>query len=265
MSVDSKMDIRGQAPFKQSGVYEVQISIVNSKPTDDQIKTKQFSSLWKGNYHLRVKDGLFSETLGSSENPIPESVKNSDKIWVIVSDLFSSLSSTIEIELEGRSRKESEPSSKSTPTEKPKPKPSTKQTSDYSPNAGPQGPMGERGPPGEEGDKGPQGPPGIQGERGPSGEKGPLGSTGDKGDKGPTGDKGPSGDKGLTGERGPTGDKGLTGDKGDKGDKGPQGPTGDKGEKGPTGQIGDKGPSGDRKSTRLNSSHSQQSRMPSSA
>ncbi|PIN96751.1 MAG: collagen-like protein, partial [Nitrosopumilus sp. CG10_big_fil_rev_8_21_14_0_10_33_7] len=46
----------------------------DSKPTADKIRTKQFSSLWKGNFHLRVKDGIFAETLGSDANPLPQSV-----------------------------------------------------------------------------------------------------------------------------------------------------------------------------------------------
>jgi integrin beta 3/collagen type V/XI/XXIV/XXVII alpha len=70
----SKLDVEGNAPFRESGVYEVQISIVSERPSEDQLKNKTFSSLWSGNFHLRVRNGTFSETLGSSDNPIPESV-----------------------------------------------------------------------------------------------------------------------------------------------------------------------------------------------
>ena len=41
MSSQSRVEIYGQAPFKQSGVYEAQIAITDSKPSDDSIKTKQ--------------------------------------------------------------------------------------------------------------------------------------------------------------------------------------------------------------------------------
>ena len=40
MASPSKLEIRGQAPFKQSGVYEAQIAIVGSRPSDEQIKSK---------------------------------------------------------------------------------------------------------------------------------------------------------------------------------------------------------------------------------
>lgn len=93
MSSQPRIEIQGQAPFKQSGVYEVQIAITESKPSDDVIRTKQFSSLWKGNFHLRVKEGMFSETLGSPSNPLPSSIANLDKVWIVVTDLFSSLHS----------------------------------------------------------------------------------------------------------------------------------------------------------------------------
>ena len=70
----SKLNVEGPAPFKEAGVYEVQISIVREKPSEDEIKNKTFSTLWSGNFHLRVKNGSFTETLGSGDNPIPESV-----------------------------------------------------------------------------------------------------------------------------------------------------------------------------------------------
>ena len=48
-----------------------------------------FYGLWKDNFHLRVNNGIFSETLGSAENPLP-SLEELDSIWVVVVDLFSS-------------------------------------------------------------------------------------------------------------------------------------------------------------------------------
>ena len=99
MSSQPRIEIQGQAPFKQSGVYEAQIAITDSKPSDDAIRNKQFSSLWRGNFHLRVKDGIFSETIGSPENPLPPSIANLDKIWIVVTDLFSSLHSVFDVPL----------------------------------------------------------------------------------------------------------------------------------------------------------------------
>ncbi len=90
VSSQSQIKIQGQAPFKQSGIYETQIALTDSKPSDDSIRTKQFSSLWKGNFHLRVKDGVFSETIGSPENPLPSSIDNLYKIWIVVTDIFYS-------------------------------------------------------------------------------------------------------------------------------------------------------------------------------
>ncbi|RMW34070.1 MAG: collagen-like protein, partial [Nitrosopumilus sp.] len=99
MSSQSRLEIQGQAPFKQSGVYETQIAIVGSKPSDEQIKSKQFTSLWRGNFHLRVKDGMFSEKIGTPENPIPSSVLELETIWIVVTDLFSSLHSVFDVPL----------------------------------------------------------------------------------------------------------------------------------------------------------------------
>ncbi|MEE8180731.1 MAG: collagen-like protein, partial [Nitrosopumilaceae archaeon] len=105
MSSQSRIEIQGQAPFKQSGVYEAQISITDSKPSEDSIKNKQFSSLWHGNFHLRVKDGIFSQTIGSPENPIPSSINNLEKIWIVVTDLFSSLHTVFDVPLGKPTRK----------------------------------------------------------------------------------------------------------------------------------------------------------------
>ena len=99
MSSQPRLEIQGPAPFKQSGVYEAQIVVTDSKPSDDDIHTKQFSSLWSGNFHLRVKDGIFSETLGSPANPLPSSIANLDKVWIVVTDLFSSLHTVFDVPL----------------------------------------------------------------------------------------------------------------------------------------------------------------------
>ena len=93
----SKLSVEGPAPFRESGVYEVQISIIAEEPSEDQIKNKTFSSLWSGNYHLRVKNGRFSETLGTGDNQIPDSVFTYDKVWVVVNDLLSSLYSIFDV------------------------------------------------------------------------------------------------------------------------------------------------------------------------
>ncbi len=112
MSSQPRIEIQGQAPFKQSGVYEAQISITNTKPSDDEIKTKQFSPLWQDHFHLKVKDGIFSEIIGDSKNPLPSSINDVDTIWVIVNDLFSSLYSVFDITLRRTSKEKKDPSIK---------------------------------------------------------------------------------------------------------------------------------------------------------
>jgi hypothetical protein len=52
VSSQPRLEIQGPSPFKQSGVYEAQIVVTDSKPSDDEIRTKQFSSLWSGNFIL---------------------------------------------------------------------------------------------------------------------------------------------------------------------------------------------------------------------
>ena len=59
VSSQSRLEVTGSAPFKQTGVYEAQIAIVDSKPSEDAIRSKKFTSLWRSNFHLRVKDGIF--------------------------------------------------------------------------------------------------------------------------------------------------------------------------------------------------------------
>ena len=99
MSSQSRLEIHGRAPFKQSGVYEAQIAITDSKPSDDAVKTKRFPSLWHGTFHLKVKDGIFSEKIGSADNPLPSSITELDTIWIVVTDLFSSLHSVFDVPL----------------------------------------------------------------------------------------------------------------------------------------------------------------------
>ena len=99
MSSQPRIEIQGQAPFKQSGVYEAQISVLDTRPSDEQLRSKKFTPLWQGNFHLKVKDGVFSEIIGDSKNPLPTSVDNLNSIWVVVSDLFSSVYSIFDVTL----------------------------------------------------------------------------------------------------------------------------------------------------------------------
>ena len=94
-----RIDVIGEAPFKQSGVYEVEISICDSPPSAEAIGTKKFPSLWHDRFHLHVKDSKFTQTLGSSANPIPDSVFQLSAIWIIVSDQFSSLHTIFQFKL----------------------------------------------------------------------------------------------------------------------------------------------------------------------
>jgi len=97
VSSQSRLQIQGRAPFKQSGVYEAQIAITDTKPSSDSIETKQFTSLWNDTFHLEVRDGIFSETIGSPKNPLPLSINDLDTIWIVVSDsiAFSTASNAL--------------------------------------------------------------------------------------------------------------------------------------------------------------------------
>jgi len=69
------IDISGTSPFgTTSGVYEVTISISQSKPSEGSITNNSVNSLWKDSFHLRVSEGHFSEILGTDSNPIPADV-----------------------------------------------------------------------------------------------------------------------------------------------------------------------------------------------
>jgi len=166
----SKLPVEGPAPFKESGVYEVQISVIDDKPDEGQIKNKTFTPLWKGNFHLRVKNGSFSEILGSPDNPIPDSVYSNEKIWIVVNDLLSSLYSVFDVSVEIPFKQQ-----KPSPVQ-PKPptayEPSQVQVKQSSPEISDvRGPTGPPGLPGLQGPTGPSGPPGNQGPPGPQGHQ----------------------------------------------------------------------------------------------
>ena len=234
------LEIRGVSPFRlSSGVFEVQIAICDSPPSDDEIAKKSFSSLWKDTFHLRVKDKKFDQVLGSEKNPLPESLFQRSSVWIVVSDQFSSIHTVFENEISsGYKQTETEEHVKPVKSE-PASRPQIRMESAQAGERGFRGPTGLPGPPG---DKGPPGPPGNKGDEGPPGppgDKGPPGPPGDKGEQGPRGLPGDKGDKGDKGEQGPRGDKGLTGDKGPSGDKGLRGETGLTGDKGDKGDKGD--------------------------
>ena len=100
MSLKPGLKVSGKAPFVKPGVYEVKISISKSKPSEEDVRRNKFDSLWSDHFHLRVEDGKFSETLGSEGNPIPDSLKNSTTVWIVVSDIFSSANSVFDVPLE---------------------------------------------------------------------------------------------------------------------------------------------------------------------
>ena len=86
------LEITGISPFRlPSGVFEVQIALCDSPPSSEEITRKSFSSLWKDNFHLRVKDQKFIQVLGSEKNPLPESIFQRSSVWVVISDQFSSI------------------------------------------------------------------------------------------------------------------------------------------------------------------------------
>src|SRR3989337_539207 len=268
VSTSPKIEIQGTSPFKlPSGVFEVQIAISDKKPSEKSLIEKNFPTLWKDDFHLRVQDRKFTEILGSNENPLPQSVLDSDSVWVIVSDQFSSLNSVFDVQISKTSTRKPVKPKIETPSREPDFRtPAKIQKETVSPRdeygipierssrvtSGQGGDKGRTGPPGPQGDQGPEGPPGDKGDTGPpgaKGDKGVQGSPGDKGDKGTTGERGPrgaAGDKGPTGEPGSKGETGRTGDPGIEGDKGTQGPQGKPGDKGLTGVPGTPGDKGDK-------------------
>jgi len=216
------IDITGKSPFEgSSGVYEVKIAITADKPSKESIGDQTFDSLWKGDFHLKVSKGNFSETLGSSLNPIPDSVFRLDSIWITVRDLFSSTHTTFEFNTSQEVKQVKTPPKSDKIQQTPKPRQIVKEDV--------QKPRGSRG---------------LQGERGDKGITGPIGTPGDRGEKGPTGPTGPPGSPGDKGIQGPPGEKGITGPSGSRGDKGPQGTLGPQGERGLSGKSGESGPMG---------------------
>ncbi|MEK6972384.1 MAG: collagen-like protein, partial [Thermoproteota archaeon] len=197
-----KIEVQGVSPFNQaSGVFEVEIAISDSRPSEESLNEKNFSSLWKEDFHLRVTDRQFSAVLGSESNPLPDAIFDRDVVWVIVSDKFSSLCTVFDVDV-SEMKKEGKKPAKAAET---KSIPKDFDILQYG-TRGPSGPRGTQGTPG------PPGPQGTRGPIGPLGDKGPQGPPGDKGDKGLTGDKGAHGDKGDKGDKGPTGEKGERGD-----------------------------------------------------
>ena len=105
MSTNPKIEIQGTSPFNlPSGVFEVQIAISDKKPSDQSLASKNFPTLWKDNFHLKVENRKFKEILGSQQNPLPKSVMDSIMVWVIVSDQFSSLNSVFELQISKTAR-----------------------------------------------------------------------------------------------------------------------------------------------------------------
>ena len=101
MSSNRRLEVRGKAPFSKSGVYEVRISISDSKPSDDAIRRNKFARAWSGAFHLRVNNGTFVETLGSGDNPLPDSLEGLGMVWIIVTDIFTSAYSVFDVPLGG--------------------------------------------------------------------------------------------------------------------------------------------------------------------
>ena len=94
------IEISGKSPFgTSSGVYEVKISLSQSKPSNDSITNNSFNSLWKANFHLRVSEGYFSEILGSDSNPIPGNVFDLGSVWIVIQDQFSPVYTSFEFNI----------------------------------------------------------------------------------------------------------------------------------------------------------------------
>ena len=244
------IEISGTSPFaSSSGVYEVEIAITENKPSDGDIINKKFDPIWKDNFHLSVTGGFFSEILGSSSNPIPDTVFELELVWITILDQFSTTHTSFEFNVSQKTNQNiPEPTKKIqrvTVIPKDKDERRFKTNKVTQRTSGERGYMGDKGLPGNRGLTGDKGDKGDKGPIGSSGDKGSRGSPGDKGDKGITGPPGPHGDKGPTGPPGPLGDKGIQGPSGIKGQTGPIGPKGDKGTPGPQGPAGEKGESGD--------------------
>ena len=245
------IEISGKSPFgTSSGVFEVTISITQSKPSEDSIANNSFNSLWQDGIHLRVSEGHFSQILGSDSKPIPVDVFELESVWIIIQDQFSAANTYFEFNISQARESVSKP--------KPVISKGVKKARDSSRRgfssdrgspgergySGMRGEQGSRGITGDKGDRGDKGVPGSSGDKGITGPSGPVGDKGIQGkpgDKGLTGTTGPIGDKGTQGPQGAPGEKGLTGVPGPQGDKGIRGIIGPTGERGPTGKPGDPG------------------------
>ena len=151
------IDIKGKSPFgDSSGVYEAQIIISADKPDEGSVDSQAFHSLWKDDFHLKVSKGNFSETLGSSSNPIPDPIFRLDSMWVIVKDLFSSAHTMFEFNISQKPKQSDVQSKPDTVQQKPK----------QTVTIDTQKPRGSRGLQGDMGDKGITGPMGLPGDKG---------------------------------------------------------------------------------------------------
>ena len=138
--------VTGESPYPQkSGIFEVDISITDSKPSSSDIEQKSFSSIWSDTFHLNVKNGQFEESLGSELNPLPESIRSFSKLWIVVTDQFAPVGSLFEFEIP-ESMKIQTSSIKKTSSIKEHTK--TKTTRGIG-QIGDKGPSGPQGPPGD--------------------------------------------------------------------------------------------------------------------
>src|SRR5215467_12821630 len=160
---DKTIEITGESPFKLlSGVFEVQIAICENPPLVDDIKRKNFPLLWKDNFHLRVKDKKFTQILGSSSNPLPDSIFQKENAWIVVIDQFSSIHNIFQIEIPRTTELD-----ETKVTHETKQEPLPEQEYVARPTRAQERPQpaerGPRGLPGPQGSPGPMGSPGLQG------------------------------------------------------------------------------------------------------
>ena len=107
--------VTGESPYPQkSGIFEVDISITDIKPSSSDIEQKTFSSIWKDSFHLNVKNGQFEETLGTESNPLPKSITSFTKLWIVVTDQFAPLGSLFEFEIPESMKSQSSSTKKTT-------------------------------------------------------------------------------------------------------------------------------------------------------